>query len=374
MNSLPVELIEHVLSSTDAHGLWTLSCVDKAFRVAVARLKRRRPTHRVYRAWEAACLSGSLSSARALLARGKRGCLSRDFEAASASDVEFVRWLHAHRLQLNSDFKPRAIVRAAAAGKVDVLRFLCSRLEPQLQLEPQWMRGALAAAASNGHASSLVFLLGLDEGEPPLTVDDDMTLEIYHPLDLAASNGHLDIVRLLESRGAKRTASALDLAAENGHASVVRYLVELDGALASARAIDGAAGGGHYEIVELLIARGFPSTIRAMDSAAAGGHVRVLSLLAAHGQECSCRAMDGAAGEGHVSTLEWLAARGHHCTSMASIVAAGNNHVDALAYMFLHFRHEFDVGRAMDIAVLWDAHDAQEWLVDNAGATYAGLF
>ena len=51
-------------------------------------------------------------------------------------------------------------------------------------------------------------------------------------------------------------------------------------------------------------------------------------------------------------------------------LAAGNDHVEALAYMYLHFRHEFDVGRAMDLAMLWDAHGAQEWLVDNAGASY----
>lgn len=77
------------------------------------------------------------------------------------------------------------------------------------------------------------------------------------PLIFAANNGHLEVVRLLLTKGAKDLYGAIFNAASSGHIDIVKLLIEQGADLpALNEALSGAARSDQLEIVNLLIASG----------------------------------------------------------------------------------------------------------------------
>ena len=87
-------------------------------------------------------------------------------------------------------------------------------------------------ASRDGHRELVKYLLDFKGGVPPMSANKEATNKYgVGPLNWAAWNGHLEIVRMLMDAGANKDArdewgnTALHRAAENGHVKVVEYLV-----------------------------------------------------------------------------------------------------------------------------------------------------
>lgn len=172
------------------------------------------------------------------------------------------------------------------------------------------------------------------------------------PLQMAAADGHADIVTVLLSKGANidaamgRTWRALHYATSEGHIEVVRILLA-NGANIEAvvsvgqTALHLAAAGGHAEIAHALLLK--EAIIEALDDigcvalhyATIGGHTKVGTVLLTHGANIEARDKDGrtvlhhAASSGDPEVVTFLLASG------ANIEARGPNGTTlqmALAY------------------------------------------
>ncbi|KDO28578.1 hypothetical protein SPRG_06434 [Saprolegnia parasitica CBS 223.65] len=143
-------------------------------------------------------------------------------------------------------------------------------------------------------------------------------------MDLAAANGHLDVVMFLHvQRTEGCTVEALDGAIRSGHLDVVRFLLEHRTEGASPNILDEAAANGHVDVVQYLHTRGsFRCTVTAVDKAAAGGHLDVVRFLMATGRSRSCRrgdAVHNALQGGHLATAEYLLSLG--CPFPKSVIS-----------------------------------------------------
>ncbi|KAJ3288319.1 hypothetical protein HDU76_007706, partial [Blyttiomyces sp. JEL0837] len=100
-------------------------------------------------------------------------------------------------------------------------------------------------------------------------------------MDVAAKNGHLDVVKFLHlNRPEGCTTDAMDSAATNGHLEIVKYLHYNRSEGCTTRAMDGAAGNGMFHAVSWLHQnRKEGCTTEAMDSAAEAGMYRIVHFL-----------------------------------------------------------------------------------------------
>ena len=94
----------------------------------------------------------------------------------------------------------------------------------------------------------------------------------------AARGGHLDIVRLMLSRGANNYNEAMTRAALRGHLEIVRLMLD-QGADAYNEAMTSAALRGHLEIVRLMLDQGANNYNEAMTYAYLYRHINVVELI-----------------------------------------------------------------------------------------------
>ncbi|RLN47532.1 hypothetical protein BBJ28_00002942 [Nothophytophthora sp. Chile5] len=182
-------------------------------------------------------------------------------------------------------------------------------------------RWTMVTAAARGHLALLRRLhtsatAGNDSAAVPLA-------EVEQSIELAAQNGHLEVVQFLHNGFPDRgTTWAIELAVSNGHVAIVAWLH----ANASGKdrvtmsAMDDAAVNGHFEAVRWLHEhRSEGCTTRAMDCAARNGDLELVQWLHAHRREgCTTQAMDWAAQAGHLEMVQWLHAnRREGCSSMS---------------------------------------------------------
>jgi ankyrin repeat protein len=120
--------------------------------------------------------------------------------------------------ELNVEYTPDAFLEAVNSNdKVAVRHFLTAGMSPKVEDHRNWV--PLLTASYRGHTEIAEMLI--DAG-----ADDKEALK------RAASQGHLDTVKLLAGRGWDPNRfvngrSALGVAAQNGHVEVVRYLLKL---------------------------------------------------------------------------------------------------------------------------------------------------
>lgn len=202
----------------------------------------------------------------------------------------------------------------------------------QTESRKSFKAAPINSAAENGHIEIVKLLLanGAD-----ITVQD---AKGWTPLNSAAWGGHLEVVKLLLENGADFTVPSNDywtplvVAAYHGHLSVVQLLLE-KGADIIASTEDGwtplnsAARGGHLEVVKLLLENGADMTVQDADgwtplnSAAREGHEEVVKLLLDKGADFTVPSNEYwtplviAAFKGYLSIVQLLLDKGADSTA-----------------------------------------------------------
>ncbi|RHY97517.1 hypothetical protein DYB35_007554 [Aphanomyces astaci] len=136
----------------------------------------------------------------------REGCTTAAMDGAAGNGhLSVVKFLHAHR---SEGCTKSAISLAAAHGHLDVIVWLCRHRKEG------WHPEALTHAAAGGHVDVLAFLLRRRPRAGCLMLG----------MDLAATNGHLNVVTFLHThRKDGCTEKAVAGAVRNGHADVVAY-------------------------------------------------------------------------------------------------------------------------------------------------------
>ena len=109
-------------------------------------------------------------------------------------------------------------------------------------------------------------------------------------MSLAASTGHIEIVRLMIEKGAKSYDKTMCNAARGGHIEIVRLMLE-KGATYYDSAMSYAASSGHIEIVNLMLEKGAKDYDQAISIASIKNHIEMVKFLQEHQKnqkvECS---------------------------------------------------------------------------------------
>ncbi|EQC25793.1 hypothetical protein SDRG_16341 [Saprolegnia diclina VS20] len=265
---------------------------------------------------------------------------------------------------------------------------------------------ALAQAAiAGGHIELLRYL----NREKSVDIADVGYVLHFPPrvaMDVAATNGHLEVLQLLHDGGASCTTAAMDGAAANGYLSVVQwlhdnrtegcsehvldtvagrhpnvatYLLQRYSSLSlSSAALDGAAKDDYIDVVvELHEKWHAPCTTKALDGAAYSGDLDIVRFLHEHRDEgCTPLAMDAAAQEGHLDVVTFLTEhRTEGCTVNAMDHAARGGHEDIVVYLHTH-RSEGCTTRAIDWAASAGHLSVVQFLLRERaeGFTFRGIF
>ncbi|OQR98532.1 hypothetical protein THRCLA_06709 [Thraustotheca clavata] len=141
-------------------------------------------------------------------------------QAAAIGRLDILNWLHTHRKEGCTN---QAMTFAAARGHLDVVKWLHE------------VRGlnctndGLSSAAYNGDVAMVSYLISI-----PMDYDKyggccgdschspDIWVYGSNAVDRAASNGHIDVVKLLHDYPA--TTNAMDKAVRNGHFDMIKFL------------------------------------------------------------------------------------------------------------------------------------------------------
>jgi ankyrin repeat protein len=199
------------------------------------------------------------------------------------------------------------------------------------------------------------------------------------PMDIAAKNGHLEIVKWLESHYKQWqtihenqkegdrdicTKWAMNYAAANGHLETVKWLHENRNEGCTINAMNWAAHNGHLEVIKWLHEnRKEGCTSYAMNWAAHNGHLEVIKWLHENRKEgCSAYAMNFAAENGHLEVVKWLHVnRKEGCTKWAMNHAAYNGHLEIIKWLYQN-RTEGCTKEAMNWAAQNGNLEIVKWL------------
>ncbi|KAF5348301.1 hypothetical protein D9756_010536 [Leucocoprinus leucothites] len=186
--------------------------------------------------------------------------------ASNDNGTESVRLLLEHGAQITAidDDLSTALHHAAAHNrKAATTQILLRQSCAEINATDKHGRTPLHFAAANQYGAEIVLAL-LEQGAQ-IALKDEYG---FTALDIAARDGHLDIVEILISSGAQieengpRNITAIHLAAGNGHLNIVRYLVEKAPKCINLKdkygytALDDAVKRDQQEVVKLLRSRG----------------------------------------------------------------------------------------------------------------------
>ncbi|GLE04940.1 hypothetical protein PINS_up013921 [Pythium insidiosum] len=272
--------------------------------------------------------------------------------------LDVAQWVHAH-YPTDATQRPwltsHTVNALAAHDCLALLRWVLQTFPEETALT----HDALDVAAANGHLEVVQFLHEHSaEGGSIAAMDGAARhghLAVVEFLDShrdegcttaamddAAAHGHLEVVKYLHERRSEGcTTAAMDLAAEHGHLDVIKFLHTNRHEGCTTSAMDGAASRGHLEVVRFLHEhRDEGCTVAAMNRAATNGHLDVVRFLQAHRTEGATeRAMDGAAAHGHIEIVRFLhETRDEGCTEVAMDEAASKGHLEVVR--FLHERRD----------------------------------
>ncbi|RLN56592.1 hypothetical protein BBJ28_00015513 [Nothophytophthora sp. Chile5] len=273
-------------------------------------------------------------------------------------DAEMMQRLMAHR------WRPPRLDFVAEGGNLDMMDQVLGR---RSNAGKRW---ALKNAATNGHLDVVKLL-----------VREDLVYLEGPAFSGAADNGHLAVVRWLKDKnlGLSTANHALDLAASNGHLETATYLRKECGASFSSNTMRGAARSGHLSMVRWLYAQSTdqPKTdlfksgsckqlnTTAMDEVAKNGHLHVLEYL--H-EVATSMALPTVGDKRKRSTGK--GANGKilpTCTPAAIQLTAIGGHLDVMQWLHTHYWAEPSTD-AMDIAASNGHLPMVKWLHEHAAA------
>lgn len=163
--------------------------------------------------------------------------------------------------------------------------------------------------------------------------------------DIAAINGHLEIVELLFNLNIYCTSKAIIGAAMNGHIDILEYIKKNNDCPSTYEAMDLAAMNGHLDtIIWLYNNRKEGCSKDAMDLASKNGYLDIVKWLHYNLDiGCTKAAMDNAAERGHLDIVRWLYNnRNEGCSSKAVIMAAIMGHISIVKFLLNKVKVSFD--------------------------------
>ncbi|GMF41367.1 unnamed protein product [Phytophthora fragariaefolia] len=317
---------------------------------------------------------------------------------------EVIEWLRRNAVPREDSLK-KVMEAAAAAGTVDVVEWLFKKCHASAedalwsaQTNKQWETAKWILEncgivgpwidwdlpAKDGALSFLRYLRSHSIGGPGfytlqvaawnghLEIVEWLHSELRVPFSPtvwhAGDNGHLHVVKWLHENGYKHgRAAVMDSAAMYGQIHVVKWLHEHRAEGCSEQAMDGAALEGHLEVIRWLHEnRSEGCTNAAMNAAASRGHLEVVKWLHTHRHEgCTHVAMDSAAENGHLNAVKWLQEnRNEGCTSAAMDSAASNGHLEVVKWLHEN-RSEGCTTKALDMAAENGHFNVVKWLHAN---------
>ncbi|GMF44317.1 unnamed protein product [Phytophthora fragariaefolia] len=279
----------------------------------------------------------------------------------------------------------KTMLRAAEKGFLDVVQWLFDEYNADPKVNLFWVKGVfdiedgycesdysddarsccsvVDVAAANGHLEIVQYLLQVGSSEYAHFHKRQRTRR--YSRNLTSDTLHCD--DLDERADAACTASAMDGAAAGGHLNVVRWLHENRPEGCTTAAMNMAAANGHLEMVVWLHNnRSEGCTTDAIDAAARGGHLDVIKWLHAHRSEgCTTMAMNNAAATGSLAVLKWLHENcSEGCTAAAMDGAAAYAHLDTVKWLHRN-RSEGCSERAMNSAAHNGNLQVLRWLFEN---------
>lgn len=212
---------------------------------------------------------------------------------------------------------------ASKRGNYEMVKYLLEAYQP-LITQAAYTPESLEAAVERG-----------DQAEVTRLVEAQTFLKRYREhknraLRDASGNGRLALVQLLVSHGAETEPlhedhrpyvrpSALELAAKNGHIEMVQYLLnqgvighnETNGSYTTG--LKYASQSGYLDVVELLLKAGADLNVdNAIHAAAFGGHLKILNpLLEAGAGVDTSNEYENSYREGHLTALQEATRGGH---------------------------------------------------------------
>ncbi|EGZ19424.1 hypothetical protein PHYSODRAFT_558163 [Phytophthora sojae] len=273
-------------------------------------------------------------------------------QAVRRADLAMIHWLLAHfsRCPVSGE----VVREAAKGGHLWTLQLLeADRSHGGIE----WCEKSLPEAARVDRWDIVKWL------QAHLTIDLNWS-DNYELLDIAGRSTKRLCVR---ERYPRCTSAAMDIAAANGHLDVVKWLHAYRSEGCTAAAMDKAAGG-HLKVVQWLHShRSEGCTAEAMNLAAANGHLGVVKWLLEHRDEWSSAVMDTAAANGHLEVVMWLHAnRSEGCTTKAMDEATANGHLDVVRWLHSNRYEEGCTINAMTGAATAGNIEVLDWLYDKA--------
>lgn len=221
--------------------------------------------------------------------------------AARVGELSILAWLQANCPQLNAS----ALLMDAAIknGRVDVLDFLHAHYRAAFSGDTQVLGCSLAFAPRDKWLAVAEWLARHD--------DDYRSCFSLYVLERVIESGDAAMFAFVHARVPRVARSHLmHTAARTGNLPAVRAL---QSDLRSARSMDIAAQNGHLEIVRYLHdERHAACSTFAMDSAARNGFLATVKFLHEHRSEgCTKAALSGAAQQGHLAVVQFLVENRH---------------------------------------------------------------
>ncbi|EGZ11588.1 hypothetical protein PHYSODRAFT_336109 [Phytophthora sojae] len=270
----------------------------------------------------AAAINGHLEVAKYLYARTDKPLNPRDEDIENRRLADRKATLERPLGQRNNAHKVsgETMYLAAQRGYFDVVQWLYTEFNADPTINLFWTSGhhmeqlfdsTVDAAAASGRVEIVQYLLQADSAtQDSANAEQKPKRRCLHRFrDFARDILEQGNYKLeLEPTRPSCTTDVMDLAARNGHLEMVKWLHYNRSEGCTTKAMDEAARGGHLEVVKWLHEhRTEGCTVGAMDSAAGGGHLEVVKWLHENCTEgCSRDAMTLAAESGHLRVLRWL--------------------------------------------------------------------
>lgn len=250
------------------------------------------------KAMDHAAKNGHLEVVKYLHEHRTEGCTTVAMDSAAENGhVEIVRFLHEHRRE---GCTTKALHSAVDNKHNDIVRMLSEERTEGA------MPRSIDAVAACGNLETVQLLVANWQR-------NKRSVHLKSAMNVAARSGHLDVVRFLDEVSVKSgedvldrvasrddssknggeirvdcTSMAMDLAAVNGHVDVVRFLHDHRNEGCTFRALQGAAARGYVSVVAFLLANrplecgDELAMAAALRKALARGHEAVVMVLREH--------------------------------------------------------------------------------------------
>lgn len=202
--------------------------------------------------------------------------------------------------------------------------------------------------------------------------DDNTRRErwIQRSLEISTGCNQIQLVELLFSlKPVIETELAMQVAAENGHLEMVQYL-HSHNVTCTAQAMDHAAANNHMEVVQWFHEnRSEGCSTTAMDLAAAHGYLGMVRWLYQNRSEgCTSFAMETAAQRGHFGMIQFLHGNGLAVISQTAFEnAVLNNHIQMAQWMHQNRSESVVTAYLLDRAGRHRLFDMIKWLIGKEG-------